>query len=474
MQSQDTQTPALLNTLAALLEQFAPAFDQRRVYDRAASLVFGCLFAFARKTMTQLICGLGVTGDDWTAFYRLLSRGRFRPQVLSEILLGCVLEYVPSEKPFTAVIDATHVRRTSLKMPGTGWGRAPGTAPWARGFARLQRFENICWLTPGEDGYRRALPLRWIHAPTPKAIESEDAPIREWEAGLAGVQWLRQQLDRCGRPDQTLLVAADGGYDVNDLWKALPERTVLICRCAKNRRLFQLPPKDEPVRRGRARKYGDRSPSPEQMRHDGRRWRDLAIRVRGQLIYIRIRQVGPFLVERSPDRPVFLLLVRGYHKKGARIGMRREPCQYLVNAVKDGEQWRLPLPLAELVEMTWHRWEIEVCHREIKTSFGLGQMQCWSKRGSVASVQFMAWAYSVLVLAGYKAWGGLLHGPAFETGWQHRRRRWSVTSLLQSYRAEMWQQSQIKATYPVIRAKQPVNRPWVQGLTNAVLSSSRG
>ena len=484
MQGDYTRSEDLVKTLETLLFRFRPAFGQERVFERAASLVLGTLFAFARKTMTQLLSGLGQIQEDWTAAYRLLSRGRFQPKLAAEILFACTLEHVPSQQPYTAVTDATyaytavtdatHVPRSSKKMPGTGWGRTLGSPPWSPGFSRMQRFENVSWLTPDQEGYRRAIPLQWLHAPTEKSVPSEDAPCREWEAGLSGMRWLREQLDKNGRPLQTLLVAADGSYDVNKLWQGLPERTVLVCRCAKNRKLFALPTAPVQPVRGARRKYGEQQPPPQQMRLERTSWTKLDIAVRGRMIRMKVRTAGPFLVQGAPDNPVFLLLVKGYHRRGPHVGKRLPPCQYLVNAIQQEGVWQLPLPLPELIALTWHRWEIEVCHREIKTSFGLGQMQCWSKLGSIVSVQFMAWAYSVLVLAGYIAWGGLLHAPPHQTAWWSRGKRWSVSTLLQAYRAQLWRGNAIHPVYPVTCNKGPDNRQWNWALTNAAMTSTRG
>jgi hypothetical protein len=355
--------------------------------------------------------------------------------------------------------------------------RAPQTAPWARGFARGQRFENLSWLTPIQEGYCRAIPLKWIHAPTPKAVATDDPASLEWEAGLKGVHWVRSRMDAAGRSEQTLLVLGDGSYDVSGMWNGLPANTILLARCAKNRRLFELPEPDPPHQRGAHRKYGARVASPEQMRHEKTVWTKLDIPVRGRLIHIKCRAAGPFLVEKSAGHPVFLILVKGYHRHGTKKAPkhkgRRQPCQYLVNAVQRNGHWQLPLPLTALIIGTWHRWEVEVCHRDIKASFGLGEMQCWSKKGSIACIQFMAWAFTMLVLAGYKACDGLIDRLSQPKAWWAGAKRWSFSSLMQGYRKQFWDLGQFQPFYPRIQGKEANFPNYKHSLNNAAVGTIR-
>ncbi|HLO18371.1 MAG TPA: hypothetical protein VK206_26295, partial [Anaerolineales bacterium] len=87
-------------------------------------------------------------------------------------------------------IDATPVIRSGLKMPGTSWLRSPRTPAFRRGIERIQRFVHGAWLTPMEDGYSRAIPLRFLPAFPPKAVASEAEPCKEWEAGQQVLTWV--------------------------------------------------------------------------------------------------------------------------------------------------------------------------------------------------------------------------------------------------------------------------------------------
>lgn len=104
-----------------------------------------------------------------------------------------------------------------------------------------QRWFHGAWLLPAENGYSRALPLRWLPAFTTKARLAAHQPCAEWAAAATFVGWVRQQLDSAGRTAQPMLMVADGQYDNLKLWNALPERVTLLVRSAKNRVLQELP-----------------------------------------------------------------------------------------------------------------------------------------------------------------------------------------------------------------------------------------
>ncbi|RMG54052.1 MAG: hypothetical protein D6723_05910, partial [Acidobacteria bacterium] len=115
------------------------------------------------------------------------------------------------------------------------WRRCPRTPVFKPGIDRAQRFVNLAWLTPREEGYSRAIPLRLLAAFPEKAVSSPEPARKEWEAGLMGLRWRRPQLDAAGRQRQWLLALGDGSYDVKAIWGQLPERTSLVVRTAKNR-----------------------------------------------------------------------------------------------------------------------------------------------------------------------------------------------------------------------------------------------
>lgn len=166
------QNEKLLKHLFELLEAHRGVVKQERVYQRVVGMVLGELFVFARHTVTQLLMSLGLTEQDWSAWYRLFSEGRFNYEQASEIILAETLKHVGEDELYVVVGDGTQTPRSSRKMEGAGWLRNPRTPPFKVGIHAAQRWFNGSWLMPAENGYSRATALaagfhREIAAPSP-------------------------------------------------------------------------------------------------------------------------------------------------------------------------------------------------------------------------------------------------------------------------------------------------------------------
>jgi len=468
------EVPQLLAEVMSLLAGARGAFNQDRTHRRGAALVFGALFTFARHTVTQELRALGLIDVDWSAFYRLFSRRRYDPRGLESQLLQETLADISWELPYVVGIDGVRIPRTGRHVGGVSWWPAQDTAPFQRGLKRAQRFVEVAWLTPLEKGYSRAVPLRWEPAISQKAVASIAEPRKEWEAGVELLKWVRRELDEAGRESQQLLVLADGGYDINDIWNQVPERTTLMVRCAKNRALYHLPGAGT-GKRGRPRDYGARLPRPDSMLRQKGDWDKRTVLIRGRERTLQYRVVGPVLVQKAADHPLYLVIVRGKQwqvGKRRRRTLRRKPAYYLVAAEWKDEKWELPLPIEDLLVWAWQRWEVEVAHREMKSSFGVGEKQCWGPRSALVSVQWSVWVYAVLVLAGYRTWG-ITGGPRLVGRWWRKAHRWSFSALWQAYRSALWGCGDFRALWTATADNWTKKEAWIAGLWNAVGSSAR-
>jgi hypothetical protein len=468
-------TVTLLPILLVLLAAHRPAFSQERPYQRCLALTLGHLCAFSRHTITQLLVALGLGGVDWSAFYRLFSTPRLSYDRLTSCFLRETLTHVPVETPYQVGLDGVQIPRSSHRLPGSSWLKAPRTPPWRPGIHRAQRFVHLAWLVPpAAHGYRRAIPLRLEAAFPANAAQARRAPIqparREWDAGCAALVWLRGVLDAAGHSAQQIVAVADSVYGPAAMWTSLPHDTTLITRCAKNRALFRLPAAH--TGRGRPRRYGERAPTPQAWLHRSGRWQHRRVTVRGRERRLTYRVCGPYLLRGASTQPVFLLVVKGVARQS---GAQRDPTYWLVSARMSGlGHWRLPdTPLA-LLALAWQRWELEVTHRDAKTGFGVGEVQCWSPSAAILAVQWQWWVLGIVLLTGYRAWG-LDPAPTAALGrWWRGSRRWSLGAVWQVLRAELWELAEYQPVWTRFTSNWWEMADWIDLQTAAILGARRG
>jgi hypothetical protein len=426
-----------------LTTSVAVACGQARVAQRLGELTVGLIVTFGRHTVTRILVTVGRGDVDWSAAYRLFRHDRVALDRLQRHLLQRLTPGAVTGRPLPVVLDSTQLPRSSARMVGVGWLKAPRSPAWNPGLHRAQRWVGLSVLLPrSRRGESRAVPLWFAPAPPPSAQPwPGQPPCREWEAGLRALEWLRGALIAIGQARRPVLAIADGSYGVAPLWKALPPQVTLLARCAKNRALYALPTPPERPQRGRRRKYGARGPTPQdQLRVSRKRarraWTTIPVRVRGREIPLRVRVTGPWLVKPAPTQPLYLLVVAGIQQRRHGRPIQRAPTFWLVSAVQDrAGAWVLPYPVADLLAWAWQRWEVEVMHRELKSSCGLGQQQAWHPVAAVSTLQWVVWTYALLLLAGYRAWGWSAAPTA--TRW-YRGGRWTVRDVLTAVRSEVW------------------------------------
>lgn len=440
MPAHDTPAPPpLAAAWFALLGAYRPAVRQERSFARLALVSVGSVLALGRHTLSQVLVALGVADADWTAWYRLFNRGRVDVLAMQTTLVTQVVAEVALTGPLVVGVDGTQLPRTSRRLPGCGYTVQVRTPKWRRGIHLAQRYVGMSALLPrSATGESRAVPLRWLLLRTAKTTPMGDGPERTESAGaLELLTWLRGRLDTLGRAAQPLLVLGDGAYANAGVLGGLPARTVLLARCAKNRALYAVP--SWRAGRGRQRRYGARGPTPTDALHQAAGWRHYRFPVRGRDVTLRAKATGPWLVRGAPFHPVLLVVVKGVDRGRGTTRRQREPQYFLTSVVMPSEdEWHLPVPLAELLAWAWQRWEVEVMHRELKSTFGVGEPQAWSEAGAARVVPWLVWGYALVVLAGYRAWG-YAPPPGPDRGAWWRPRRWSVGRLLQEIRRELWQ-----------------------------------
>lgn len=415
---------------------------------RARTMMYSMLSCLGRRTVSGLICAHAGQFQDWSASYRLFEKERFDPCALFAPIREAVCELSPKDLPLVAALDDTLLPRSGRKVAGTSWRRDPLGPPFRNNFLWAQRFVQLSLVLPsaGLGTAGRGIPVDFVHAPTPKkpkrnATEEEveryhelQKKMRSSVVGAERVLKLRRALDaKEETKGRKLIVAVDGGYTNREIFKSIPEDTVLVGRMRKDAQIFGLPEPETRMRRGRSRLYGEPLPTPEALRQDETiAWQPVQAYAAGERHTFDVKIVGPIRWKSAGGRDLKLVIVRpiAYRPRKSAHLLYRDPA-YLICSDPT-------LPVAQLLQAYLWRWEIEVNHREEKTLMGAGEAQVRTEAAVSSAPAFAIASYALLHVAAAQA--GIQTNGLPLPKWRRSEppRRCSSEQLIQRVRAEMW------------------------------------
>ena len=410
------------------------------------------LVCLGRHTITGLLCTGGRQFRDWSAAYRVFSESRFDLPELFTALRRAVMECSGEDRPLIVAMDDTILRKTGRKIPGVTYRRDPLGPPFHVNLVRARRVVQLSAALPAPhaNAPARMAPIDFVHAPTPDKPR-KGAPPEVWRAyrrqqrawsvsrvGAGRVQALRGHLDvALSNPARSLWVTVDGRFTNRVVLKALPERTALIGRIRSDAKLYYLPASSEHAGRGRRRVYGERAPTPEQLRQDDTiPWQTVNLFAAGKRHDFRIKTLSPLRWRSAGQRHTLRLIAiapLAYRpRKGARL-LYRKPA-YLICTDPDS-------PVAEVLQAYIWRWDIEVNFRDEKQLIGIAEAQVRSPASADNAPGFFVAAYGMLLVAAARAFG--LSGGAHRLSppkWRSKKHklRASTSDLIQHLRGELW------------------------------------
>jgi hypothetical protein len=433
----------LLETLLELLHGWAPAFRQRRTGARAIALALGLLCGWGRRTLTCALGFLDCQHQDWSAHYKLFSRSRWAPRALfTPVLQRAIRRYCPDHIPIG--LDDTRLKKSGKKIPNAAWGRDPLSPPFRANLLWGQRFLQASLLAPLYQGdgqsSPRGLPVRFeevpaVRKPGKKASPEAHAAYRRAQkahnlstAFVAMVQELRRCVDALGFAPKTVIAVGDGSFCNQTTFRQGFERTVLLTRARKNLRLCF--PHAGPGRRV----YGQERFTPEDVYKDkSRPWKAVRLFHGGKYRRVRYKEVSEVLWRRGGLRRRLRLLVLApttYRKTKAGRPYYREKAFLLCDDTQ--------LPVKEVLQAYFDRWEIEVNHRDEKSILGVGQAQVRAKLSAPRVPALLVAAYSLLLLSALEAYGPQ-RTRAYEAlpKWRRAARRPSCQDLVNLLRKQL-------------------------------------
>jgi hypothetical protein len=445
---------ALLDRFESLLQRWRTAFPQGRTFDHAVRLAFGFVTTWGRRTVSRALCTTSDQFQDWSAAYRFFSRAPWNPADLFQSLIDEAVAQTPERtSPFVVAMDDTTLKKTGHKIPGTAFLYDASSPVFARSFRWSQRFIQVSMLLrpEGGEGPARGIPIRFVHCP-PAQKPSRRADAAAFQAYREAKQVLRLPVrgseilrdvrhcvDQAGAAHRTLLCAVDGGYCNRTFLTNLPDRTEVIARARADMRLFAPPDSACEVGRGRHRVYGERLPTPNEMRTDDRiPYQTAQVFASGRVHQLAYKEIAPVLWRSGTrGRPMRLFILRPLRYRLTVRGrlLYRDPAYLLTTD--------LHTPAEVLLQAYFDRWEIEVNHRDEKDLFGVGQAQVRSPKAVERVPAFQVALYALLLLAALEAYGPrrsevYLPVPKWR---KDEDRRPSTLDILALFREELVQQA---------------------------------
>jgi len=403
----------LLEHYRALTESAFFATCSRRASRRRATLhALAQLPTLGRRTISRVLCTLGRQHQDWSADYKLFSRSPWNPDAAFDPVIDEWLARNPSG-PMAVAVDDTKLRRSGKKIPGAQWLLDPLSPAFHPNLMWGERRLHVSMLFAHyrENGEQpipcRAVPLRFQHTPSlkkpgAKATEQEKAEYRQarkqHNLSTYAVQLLRavrERVDQRGGRGRPLVVAGDGSFCNRTTFRSEIEGLIWLSRTRKDARLcFAAAP-------GSRRKYGCAFTPEEVRRSDFVAYQSARAFYGGQWREVRYKEVRGVLWRRGAGtrRQRLLVIAPLPYKITKQSRTYYHAAAYLL--CTDSDQ----MASKDLLQIYLDRWQIEVNHRELKEVFGVGDAQVRSPKSVPRHPAFAAACYSLLLIAGMRAFG---------------------------------------------------------------------
>ena len=441
----------LIKEFDDLFTQFNPHFKSIVTYQRARALAYSYLVTYGRHTVTRLICSKNEHLKDWSADYKFFSTREWdASHLFFDILKECDNHSYWQDDALLIALDDTNRKKTGKKIPGVSTLRDPMSLPFHTNLRPGLRYLQASVLITPENyiEFNRAIPIYFEEAAPAKKPKKSD-PIyvhKHYEherknkrisvQGHKAALRIRSMVDNLPHGNKRrLFITVDGSFCNRNFLRGLPETIIPIARARKDLKIFE--PADNSVYNGKGRKriYGDRLPTPEEIRKDDSYpWQTTHIFATGKYHELRFKTIAPVLWKKGtgnkPCRMIIIAPLR-YRKNQNSKPLYRKPAYILVNDIKT--------PVEQLLQYYFLRWDIEVNHRDEKSLLGLGDAQMRAPKSVVRSPQFAVIVYSLLLLASINAYGpqrtdDYLPLPKWR---KNTKRRPSTLDILSQFRREI-------------------------------------
>jgi hypothetical protein len=402
----------LLQEFLLLLGKVRDVFSQERVFVRVCRQALGSLCALGSRTIARVLAATGRDQSDWSTEYRVFSRSPWKQRELFFPVLEEALRFCPGKGFIPLAGDFTHLQKSGKQIAGVHCMRDPLSPAFHTNLIYGLRFFQVTLLCPFQKQTpplpARSVPVRFdaspvISKPGKRASELEWAQYRQSikarpssKAARQAIEELREDFDRAGATSRNLLLLMDGSFCNQVFFAQAMERVELVCRCRKDAVLCVRTQQE-----GANRFYAKETFTPQSVREDEKiECKEGTFFHGGSFHTIRYKELkNVYWRKGAGRRPLRLIVIAptGYrlHHKGKLL--YRQPAYLLTTDLETAVE--------ELIAAYLERWQIEVNHREEKSTLGVGDAQVRNEHSVPRQPAFVVAVYALLLLAALRAYG---------------------------------------------------------------------
>jgi len=417
------KTP-LLGQFLWFLNIAKAVFSDARTRMRVCEMGVASIAAACPKTITSLVEFNARHGNarlnhgNWSASYRVLSRGKWKMEELSWALLDSALGFIGEGEPVMLAVDDTILRKTGRRNRDCAYARDPLSPPFQANLVWGQR--TICvsvLIRASETSAYRAVPVFFLSTPSVRipakaSPEEREALVEEQKKRRMSVvarelvEAVRCHLDESGLAGKELVVCADASFANRSFLHDPPHDVSMVCRCRNDLRLVRPLKREEKTGK---RLYGERLPTPDAMHKDG----DVpehglecgVMHQHARITYKSMEDVRWPTALRNQSCSIYAIKGQYYRKYGRKLHTHPAFLVMTGDVAVRGEEGVLLGKVAPkvLLEAYLLRWEIEVGFRDQKNWLGVGKAQVWNAMSVKRTPAFMSACYAMLLMASMKA-----------------------------------------------------------------------
>ena len=368
-----------------------------------------------RHTITGLLEVLGRQQQDWSKAYRLYEEHVNQRSLFGPILDGA-LELLPSHLPLVVAVDDSHTRKTGKQVAEAGWYKDPLGPAFHVNLMYAHKFIQISVAVADPNNPKRArmIPVAVQIIPKlPKPDKNATKEERHYYEKIKAhnspgahatrlLKQIRQHLDAfTEHGNRTLWVCGDGHYTNATVLQHLPPRTVYLGRTRDDINLRAVPAQPSTPTVGRPLSYGEKLPTPLQLRKDKQiPWETTQIYNGAKKTTVRFKHLPEvkWHVATEKTRLQLIVLAPLRYKKRKDGPWRYTDPAYIICSVPN-------IPVHELIQAYCWRWGIEVNFKEQKQLFGAGQAQVRISPSVSSALVVCIASYAALLLAGIRTYG---------------------------------------------------------------------